>query len=82
LNEARSHEEKGRENEVERMVGWRMREGGENGYGKGGIKLGKPKNSRKIRSKPLSHASYFFTISDSLLIVEGCHRLIALDNGG
>jgi hypothetical protein len=47
-----------------------------------GIKQIKPKNSRKIRSKPLSHASYFFTISDSLLIVEGCHRLIALDNGG
>jgi hypothetical protein len=36
-----------------------------------GIKLGNPKNSRKIRSKPLSHASYFYTIPSSLLVVEG-----------
>jgi hypothetical protein len=51
--------------------GGRMREGGENGYGERGIKLGKPKNSRKIRSKPLSHASYFYTVPFSLLVVDG-----------
>ena len=66
---AKSHEEAdAAEMKRTRMSGPEVREGEKRQTVEEETKIGKPKNSRKIRSKPLSHASYFFTIPNECIL--------------